>query len=89
MRVPRLRLNSIILRFVLIHFFIGYPSKKDALNTLKNIDLDTILPAWGLFSKVHTASKGGKVHRPWKGKLSINSDGLLKWVRPKSLVVEM
>ena len=86
--IQRLGLNCMILR-CLNTFFIGYPSKKDALNTMKNIDFDIILPAWGLFSKVRTASKGGKVLRPWKGKLSINHDGLLQWVRPESLVVEM
>lgn len=48
--------------------------------------LECVPPAWGLTAKVSTGSRGGRVLRPWRGKLYINKEGSLQWVRPESII---
>jgi hypothetical protein len=50
------------------------------------LQLDCALPAWGLTAKVRTGTRGGRVLRPWRGKLYINIEGHLQWERPESRI---
>jgi len=65
---------------------IGFTDKKTALRFSEVVQLNNILPAWGLTAKVLSASRNGRVLRPWSGKLYINSEGMLQWKRPESIL---
>lgn len=67
--------------------FLGFSDEKKPakLQDLLNI----VLPAWGLTAKVRSGSKGGRVIRPWNGKLYIDREGHLQWLRPESILRDM
>lgn len=65
---------------------LGFTEKEETQQFNKIINFDIVLPAWGLTAKVHSANKGGRVLRPWKGKIYINMEGRLQWERPESII---
>lgn len=65
---------------------IGFTDKRTVPKFNKILKLDSVLPAWGLTAKVRTGTRGGRVLRPWQGKLYINMEGHLQWERPESLI---
>lgn len=64
---------------------LGFTDKRTAPKLDKILKLDCVLPAWGLTATVCTGTKGGRVFRPWRGKLYINKEGHLQWERPESI----
>lgn len=64
----------------------GFRNRKAALKAHQLIALDKVLPAWGLSAKVSKTSKGGRVLRPYRGKLLIEAEGKLNWQHPKDVV---
>lgn len=65
---------------------IGFTDKKTVLQFKEIFQLPVVLPAWGLTAKVRSVNRGGRVIRPWRGKLFINAEGILKWERPESII---
>jgi len=65
---------------------LGFTDKRTVPKVNKVLKLDSVLPAWGLTAKVRAGSKGGRVIRPWRGKLYINIEGHLQWERPESII---
>lgn len=66
--------------------FIGFPTENEAIRSLRKFNYSFFFPAWGLIGKIRSASKGGRVLRPWKGKLSLSHEGKLLWSRPETLL---
>lgn len=64
----------------------GFTDRKTVQKFNKILKLDSVLPAWGLTAKVNTGSRGGRILRPWQGKLYINIEGHLQWERPESII---
>lgn len=65
---------------------LGFTDKRTVPKLNKILLLDCALPAWGLTAKVRTGTRGGRVLRPWRGKLYINIEGHLQWERPESII---
>lgn len=65
---------------------LGFTEDKKTVQYHDILQLHIVLPAWGLTAKVRSGSKGGRVIRPWNGKLYINKEGHLQWVRPESII---
>lgn len=65
---------------------ICFSDQKTIPKVVNILKLDGALPAWGLTAKVSTGTRGGRVLRPWRGKLYINIDGHLQWERPESII---
>lgn len=63
-----------------------FTDKKTVPKLNKILKLDGVLPAWGLTAKVRTGTRGGRILRPWRGKLYINMEGHLQWERPESII---
>lgn len=59
---------------------------KKTLKLSEILQLHLILPAWGLTYKLRSGSRGGKIIRPFKGRLYIDRDGHLQWERPESVI---
>lgn len=83
--INKSRLNCFFVR-CLNTAILGFTDKRTVPKLKKILNLDCVLPAWGLTVKVRTGSKGGKVLRPWRGKLYINIEGHLQWERPESII---
>lgn len=60
--------------------------RKTMLKSRELLDLDNILPAWGLRAKVRSGYQGGRVVRLWNGALFISKEAKLQWKRPDSIV---
>ncbi|KAE9584338.1 hypothetical protein Lalb_Chr00c21g0405601 (mitochondrion) [Lupinus albus] len=67
--------------------FLGFSDEKRPYNLKDILQLQALLPAWGLTANVRSCIKGGRVIRPWNGKLYLNCEGRLQWVRPESTIV--
>ena len=65
---------------------LGFTDKRDVPKLNKILNMDNVLPAWGLTAKVNTGNRGGRVLRPFQGKLFIDVEGHLRWERPESLI---
>ncbi|KAF5177853.1 hypothetical protein FRX31_032561 [Thalictrum thalictroides] len=65
---------------------LGFTDKKTVLKLNEILQLPIVLTAWGLTAKVRSCNRGGKILRPWHGKLYISTEGLLKWERPESII---
>jgi hypothetical protein len=65
---------------------IVFTDQKTAVRFGEVVQLNNLLPAWGLSAKVLSASRNGRVLRPWNGKLYINSEGVVQWKRPESII---
>lgn len=67
---------------------LGFTDKKTAHLYNKVLQLHIVLPTWGLTAKVRSGTRGGRVLRPWNGKLYINTEGHIQWKRPESIIPE-
>lgn len=65
---------------------LGFTDKKTVFKLNDILQLHIVLPAWGLTAKVRSGTRGGRVLRPWQGKLYINTEGHLQWERPESII---
>ncbi|KAI4298082.1 hypothetical protein MLD38_040504 [Melastoma candidum] len=65
---------------------LGFSDKKTVPKYKKILKLDSFFPACGLTAKERAGSRGGRVLRPFRGKLYINIDGHLQWERPESII---
>lgn len=61
-----------------------FPDLNRSSNDL--LQMDIVLPAWGLTAKATSVNRGGRIIRPWRGKLYINCEGHLQWCRPESII---
>lgn len=64
----------------------GFLDSKESRRFKKEFPLSELLPAWGLSAKVRTGTRGGRVLRPFNGKLFLSNDGKLNWIRPECVV---
>lgn len=65
---------------------LGFTDKKTVLKFNEILQLPFVFTAWGLTAKVRSCNRGGKVLRPWRGKLYISTEGVLQWERPESII---
>lgn len=62
--------------------FLGFSDEKKPAKLKDILQQHIVLPAWGLTAKVRSGSRGGRVIRPWNGKLYIDREGHLKFHIP-------
>lgn len=67
---------------------LGFTDGKTLKKFNEILQLHIALPTWGLTARVRSGTRGGKVLRPFNGKLYINNEGILQWKRPDSIISE-
>lgn len=65
---------------------IGFYDLKRDKKLIDLMKFDILLPEWGLTAKIRTGKRGGRILRPWHGRLFINKAGHLQWERPESVI---